>query len=146
MKIEGGCHCGSIRFEAEVDPATVVICHCTDCQTFSGSAFRTVVLTKPGTFVLLAGAPTVYVKTAESGNRRQQTFCPTCGTPIYSAPVTGDTTVVVLRVGAIRQRDQLVPRDQYWFRSSQAWLPNLSTIVKQDKQPVFDESRRRRNS
>src|SRR5471032_1808170 len=81
MKIEGGCHCGGIRFEAEVDPATVVICHCTDCQTFSGSAFRTVVLTKPGTFALLAGAPTVYVKTAESGNRRQQTFCPTCGTP-----------------------------------------------------------------
>ena len=70
MKIEGGCHCGSIRFEAEVDSATVVICHCTDCQTFSGSAFRTVVQTKPGTFALLSGAPKVYVKTAES---RQQT-------------------------------------------------------------------------
>ena len=49
MKIEGGCHCGGIRFEAEVDPAAVVICHCTDCQTFSGSAFRTVALTKPTT-------------------------------------------------------------------------------------------------
>ena len=142
MKIDGGCHCGSIRFEAEVDPATVVICHCTDCQTSSGSAFRTVVVTKPGTFALLSGAPTVYVKTAESGNRRQQTFCPTCGTPIYSAPVSGDTRVVVLRVGAIRQRDQLVPRDQYWFRSSQAWLPSLSTIKRQDKQPVLPETRR----
>jgi hypothetical protein len=146
MKIEGGCHCGSIRFEAEVDPATVVICHCTDCQTFSGSAFRTVVLTKPGTFALLAGAPTVYVKTAESGNRRQQTFCPLCGTPIYSAPASGDTTVVVLRVGAIRQRDRLVPCDQHWFRSSQPWLPNFSAITKQDKQPVFDEMRRPRDS
>jgi hypothetical protein len=48
--------------------------------------------------------------------------------------------VVVLRVGAIRQRDQLVPCDQYWFRSSQAWLPNLSTITKQDKQPVLGET------
>jgi hypothetical protein len=146
MKIDGGCHCGSIRFEAEVDPATVVICHCTDCQTFSGSAFRTVVQTTPGTFALLSGAPKVYVKTAESGNRRQQTFCPTCGTPIYSAPVTGDTKVVVLRVGAIHQRDQLLPRDQYWFRSSQAWLPNLSKIKKQDKQPIFDETGGRRDS
>ena len=146
MKIEGGCHCGSIRFEAEVDPATVVICHCTDCQTSSGSAFRTVVVTKPGTFALLSGAPTVYVKTAESGNRRQQTFCPTCGTPIYSAPVSGDTKVVVLRVGAIRQRDQLVPRDQYWFRSSQAWLPHLSTIPKQQKQPVLPEAAAGRDS
>jgi hypothetical protein len=140
MKIEGGCHCGGIRFEAEVDPAAVVICHCTDCQTFSGSAFRTVVLTKPGTFALLAGAPTVYVKTAESGSRRQQTFCPTCGTPLYSAPVSGDTTVVVLRVGTLHQRDRLAPRDQYWFRSSQAWLPSLSTIKKQDRQPFLDEA------
>jgi hypothetical protein len=146
MKIEGGCHCGSIRFEAEVDPATVVICHCTDCQTFSGAAFRTVVQTKPGTFALLCGAPKVYVKTAESGNRRQQTFCPTCGTPIYSAPVTGDTKVVVLRVGAIHQRDQLLPRDQYWFRSSLAWLPNLSKTKKQDKQPTLPETDGRRDS
>jgi hypothetical protein len=146
MKIDGGCHCGSIRFEAEVDPATVVICHCTDCQTFSGSAFRTVVQTKPGTFALLSGAPRVYVKTAESGNKRQQTFCPTCGTPIYSAPVTGDTKVVVLRVGAIHQRDQLLPRDQYWFRSSHAWLPNLSKITKQDKQPALDETGGRRRA
>jgi hypothetical protein len=146
MKIEGGCHCGSIRFEAEVDSATVVICHCTDCQTFSGSAFRTVVQTKPGTFALLSGAPKVYVKTAESGNRRQQTFCPTCGTPIYSAPATGDTKVVVLRVGAIHQREQLLPRDQYWFRSSLAWLPNLSKIKKQDKQPTLPETDGRRES
>jgi hypothetical protein len=138
MKIDGRCHCGNIRYEAEVDLATVVICHCADCQTFSGSAFRTVVQTTPGSFALLAGTPKVYVKTAESGNKRQQTFCPTCGTPIYSAPEDGSTKVVVLRVGAIRQRDQLVPRDQYWFRSSQPWLPNLSTTKKQDKQPVFD--------
>jgi hypothetical protein len=138
MKIDGGCHCGSIRYEAEVDLDTVVICHCTDCQTFSGSAFRTVVQTKPGTFTLLAGVPKVYVKTAESGNKRQQTFCPECGTPLYSAPVVGEPRVMVLRVGGIRQRDQLVPRDQYWCRSSQPWLSQLPTIKKQDKQPFYD--------
>src|SRR4029450_12628237 len=41
MKIDRGCHCGKIRYAAEVDPGKVVICHCTDCQTLSGSAFRT---------------------------------------------------------------------------------------------------------
>jgi hypothetical protein len=70
---------GSIRYEAEVDPAKVVICHCTDCQTLSGSTFHTVVQMRPGTFQLLSGAPKVYVKTGESGNRREQTFCPNCG-------------------------------------------------------------------
>ena len=55
MKIEGGCHCGYIAYEAEVDPDKVRICHCTDCQTLSGSAFRTVAFTNPGSFNLRSG-------------------------------------------------------------------------------------------
>jgi hypothetical protein len=138
MKIDGRCHCGNIAFEAEVDPATVVICHCTDCQTLSGSAFRTVVPTKEGSFRLLSGTPKVYVKIGESGNKREQTFCPNCGSPIYSGPVGDGGKVVSLRVGTIRQRDQMVPTDQYWFRSAQAWLSALLTTQGRETQPVFD--------
>ena len=41
MKIQGGCHCGYITYEAEIDPEKVSICHCTDRQSGSGSAYRT---------------------------------------------------------------------------------------------------------
>ncbi len=140
MKIDGRCHCGHIHYEAEVDPATVVICHCTDCQMLSGSAFRTVAPTKKGTFRLLSGELKVYEKTAESGNTREQTFCPNCGTPIYSGPPGGKAGVVSLRVGTIRQREQLVPSDQYWFRSAQSWLKDLPAIKRIDTQPIFDPS------
>ena len=138
MKVDGGCHCGQIRYEAEVDPDKVIICHCTDCQTLSGSAFRTVAPTNEGTFKLLAGEPKVYVKTGESGNRRMQTFCPECGSPIYSGSVGEGAKVVVLRVGTLRQRDQLAPKDQFWFRSARAWLGDLPQMSKQEKQPLFD--------
>jgi hypothetical protein len=40
LKVDGSCQCGRIRFEADIDPANVVICHCTDCQTFSGAPYR----------------------------------------------------------------------------------------------------------
>ena len=40
MKIDGACTCGNIRIEGEADPATTSICHCTDCQTATGTAFR----------------------------------------------------------------------------------------------------------
>jgi hypothetical protein len=138
MKVDGGCHCGNIRYEAEVDPEAVVICHCTDCQTLSGSAFRTVVPTIEGTFRLLSGVPKLYVKTGESGNKREQTFCPECGTPIYSAPAGSGSKVVGLRVGTVRQRDLLIPRDQFWCRSSQEWLQRLPAMNRREKQPVFD--------
>ncbi len=138
MKIDGACHCGQIRYAAEVDPAKVVICHCTDCQTLSGSAFRTVVPTEANSFRLLAGKPKVYVKTGESGNQREQTFCGHCGSPIYAGPIGASAAVVSLRVGTITQRDQLVPGDQYWFRSSLGWLADMHATKKRDKQPVFD--------
>jgi len=138
MKVDGSCHCGRIRYEAEVDPAKVVICHCTDCQTLSGSAFRTVVPTNEGTFVLRSGELKIYVKVGESGNERAQAFCGDCGTPIYSAPPGNDAKVHVLRVGPIRQRDQLVPADQYWFRSAQGWLQSLPAMNRIEKQPTFD--------
>ena len=87
MKIDGGCHRGHITYEAEIDPDKVVICHCSDCQTLSGAAFRTVVFSKNGGFNLLSEELKIYVKMAESGAQRQQPFCPERGTPMFAAGV-----------------------------------------------------------
>jgi hypothetical protein len=79
MKVDGACHCGFIKVEAEVDPEAVTICHCTDCQTGTGSAFR-VSVPVAGAAFKMAGEPTGYLKTtADSGNPRVQAFCPKCG-------------------------------------------------------------------
>jgi hypothetical protein len=85
-------------------------------------------------FKLLTGRPKIYVKTtAESGNPRAQGFCPECGTPIYSTTVT-DPQVHMLRVGAIRQRAELRPKTQGWFRSAQTWSQDLSAVPRFEKQ------------
>ena len=56
MKIDGPCHCGRITFEAEVDPTAITICHCTDCQTLTGTAFRANVRAPAASFVLRSGS------------------------------------------------------------------------------------------
>lgn len=133
MKIDGRCHCGAITYEAEVDPDKVVVCHCADCQTLSGSAFRVAVPSEGDTFKLLSGRPTVYVKTtAESGNERDQAFCPECGTAIYASAV-GGVAPFFIRVGTARQRDELVPKKQVWYRSAQRWLGGLNSLAKIEK-------------
>ena len=131
MKIDGGCHCGRISYEAEIDPADVTICHCTDCQTLSGSAFRTVVPAKRESF-RVTGEPKIYVKTAESGNQRVQAFCPDCGTPIFATAVT-DPQVYSIRLGTARQRAALQPRKQLWARSALAWVMRAQTISALEK-------------
>ena len=134
MKIDGACHCGFITYIAEVDPEKAGICHCTDCQTLSGSAFRTSVPAAKEAFSLSGGQPKIYIKTAESGGKRAQAFCPECGTPIYSSAVT-DPQVFNLRVVTARQRAELKPKSQGWCRSACDWVMDLHSI------PQFAKSR-----
>jgi hypothetical protein len=140
MKIDGGCHCGYIAYEAEADPANAMICHCTDCQTLSGSAFRTVIFIQEDSFKLRSGELKIYVKTGESGTERPQSFCPKCGTPIYSTTLGEGPKVHSIRLGTVHQREQLVPRLQVWFRSAQHWVIDLDSIPKLETQPIFSRS------
>ncbi|HET7880520.1 MAG TPA: GFA family protein [Acetobacteraceae bacterium] len=135
MRVTGACHCGQIAYEAEVDPATIRICHCTDCQKLTGTAFRATIPSLPGTFRLKSGAPKTYIKTAESGTQRAHAFCPECGTPIYSAPLESSPRSYGLRVGVIEQRAQLAaPARQIWCRSALPWSMNLSAVGQSDRQ------------
>ena len=107
MKIDGRCHCGGITYEAEIDPGKVGVCHCTDCQTLSGTAFRTLVIVAEADFPLLSGKPKEYIKTADSGAKRIQAFCPDCGAPFYATSVGDGPKFYNIRLGTVRQRDQL---------------------------------------
>lgn len=134
MKIHGACHCGFITFEADTDPEKASICHCTDCQASTGAAFRTNIPVPAKDFHLLSGQPAIYVKnTAESGNPREQAFCPKCGSPIYSTNPGPTKTAYMVRIGILKERDQLTPKVQNWARSAQKWLGNIAGIRSNDK-------------
>jgi hypothetical protein len=127
MHISGKCHCGAISFTATIDPKKVIVCHCTDCQTFSGAPFRAVVPT-PVETVEMSGTARHYVKVAESGNRRVQAFCANCGTQLYATEGEGSPKVLNLRLGCIDQREQLPPTAQIWGESAMPWLSSLGSV------------------
>ena len=133
MKVDGRCHCGRIVFTAEVDPETASICHCMDCQRFSGAPFRTSVPARVEDFLLVSGAPKIYVKTAESGRRRAQAFCGECGTPIY-ASAAENPTVLNLRLGAVQQRAEIAPRRQIWCSSALPWALDVRDLPSSPRQ------------
>jgi hypothetical protein len=73
-KHTGGCHCGAVRYEVHVDPATGARCNCTICT-------KTAVLggfAKPEAIVLVAGAESLseYEWGAKISRRF---FCKHCG-------------------------------------------------------------------
>jgi len=131
MRVDGGCHCGAITFEAEIDPDKAGLCHCTDCQVLTGSAFAPFVPVPKAAFKL-RGQPKVYVKTAESGNRRAQAFCAECGSRLY-ATAEKDPQVYNLRLGTVRQRAQITPKVQGWCSSAMPWVMHLGTVKQAPK-------------
>ncbi len=133
MHIHGSCHCGAITYEAEVNPEQTMICHCSDCQALSSTAFRVNVPSKTEDFKLLTGTVREYVKVGDSGARRAQGFCETCGTQIYATSAEEPRPVYMLRAGAIRERQALVPQVQSWRQSALTWLGDWPNIPAKQK-------------
>ena len=128
MLVHGTCHCGAIALEAEVDPAEVVLCHCTDCQAMSGGGFRVSVPAPAEGFRLLRGRPRLYRKRADSGRLRDQAFCGDCGTALWSAGPDPAEGGYRLRAGCLAERERLPPRQRYWTASAPDWMEELAAI------------------
>jgi hypothetical protein len=127
MKIDGACHCGAIAYEAEIDPAAIIVCQCRDCQVLSGGAFRWGTLIPKQDFVLLRGAPVRYRKIADSGAARDLAFCGTCGTPLYGTEADQPLTYS-LRLSSARQARELRPSHQIWASSALPWVCSLADL------------------
>lgn len=84
-KIEGGCHCGAIRFEAEGDFSAGLVCNCSHCD-MKGFVLAFV---PRGNFTLTKGdgAFTTY-----HFNRGaiDHNFCATCGTQAFGYGIGPD--------------------------------------------------------
>jgi len=133
MKIDGNCHCGAIKFEAEADPEAGVICHCNDCQRLSGSPYR-VMFPVPATAFSISGSPATYIKVAESGRRRAQVFCRECGSAIYSTDVD-QPSIFAVRLGVINQRREMGPPvRQIWCDEALAWSGELAATPRVPRQ------------
>ncbi len=128
MRIDGQCHCGAVTYEAEINPDDVGICHCTDCQRLTGTAFRVTVSTAASQFRLTGKPPKRYKKRADNGAVRLQFFCGDCGSPIYATGEGKDAEVVGIRWGSINQRRGLKPNHQIWCSSAVDWLHEIAGL------------------
>ena len=76
------CSCGSLRAEVTGEPALLGVCHCTQCQRRTGSAFG-VGTYFPKEKVRVEGRSKVYVRGGDSGRKIEQHFCLDCGSTVF---------------------------------------------------------------
>src|SRR5687767_1754502 len=82
--LEGGCACGQVRYRLTSSPMFVHCCHCTACQTETGSAFVINALIEPDRVALLAGAPEAVLTPSESGKGQVIHRCTACKIALWS--------------------------------------------------------------
>lgn len=83
MAIEGGCYCGTVRYEIEGEPVTGGQCHCRACQHFSGGAPNLFVLVDPEAFRYVSGEVTRFTRPGLDKPVTRE-FCATCGTQLVT--------------------------------------------------------------
>ena len=125
----GGCQCGNIFYEITAEPIKTTACHCTECQTQSGSAFGMALWVKSGD-LRVKGAPKSYTRIADSGKPMTGIFCPNCGVRIYNIPSV-DHDVYLLKPGTLDYTGGRRPERMVWTRRKQPWLdiPNDIEMV-----------------
>jgi hypothetical protein len=82
---EGGCLCGSLRYQVSADPLRVAYCHCRFCQRSSGAGYLVEPFFEHTAFEILAGVPRVYHhRSSGSGLMVHLHFCESCGTKTHT--------------------------------------------------------------
>lgn len=118
--LTGGCLCGAVRYRAEGEPLMVGVCHCRDCQKFTGSAFGFLVgVTKAE--LAIEGAVKTYAKTGDSGKPILRLFCPECGSSIAEEP-TRRPGLVILNGGTLDDPAALTPTRQIYCDRELPWV------------------------
>jgi hypothetical protein len=136
--MDGGCGCGQVRYtiNASQMPA-VYACHCTDCQTQSGSAFA---LQMPVFEAMLSvtGELISGERTQPSGAIGTIFACPKCLVRLYSKNSTR-TGMATVRAGTLDDSNQVIPKFHLWISSKQPWLTLPDDVVALQEQPVSTE-------
>lgn len=116
----GGCLCEAVRYSVSGDPVAQAVCHCTNCQKQSGSAFS-IIIGFPDAAVNLEGELTTYADHGESGNVVGRKFCGKCGSPILSE-VAVTPGITWIKAGTLDDPKHLAPSMHVWGKSKQDWV------------------------
>jgi len=133
-KIFGGCLCGSIRYETDAEPLQTAICHCSNCQKQSGSAYSVVVAFPKGALQISGSEPSSFTDAGDSGGKVDRLFCPKCGSPLFTrAEFSPD--VEFIKAGSLDDTSWLEPDAEYWCSREQEWLKGGRSWPREDGNP-----------
>lgn len=121
MPLSGGCRCGAVCYVISRDDLPPVYgCHCSACQSGSGSAFSEQAVIHDAS-IEASGPVLNYQFTRPDGRLGHLRLCAECYTRLWS---TNDALpgVALVRAGTLDRSQELIPKAHIWTKRKQPWL------------------------
>lgn len=129
--LEGGCHCGAIRYWVRGAPKHAALCHCIDCRRQSGAPMVAWTLFGNDDFAVTRGDAKIYAS-SEHGRRH---FCAECGTGLFytNAVIFPDMTDV--QSATLDDPDALPVQAQIQTAERIGWMEHLDSLPAFERYP-----------
>jgi len=129
--LEGGCHCGAIRYRVEGEPKHAALCHCIDCRRQSGAPMVAWTLFGNDDFAVTRGEAKVYAS-SEHGRRH---FCADCGTGLFYTNEVVFPAMTDVQSATLDDPDALPVRAQIQTAERIGWIKDIGTLPAFERYP-----------
>ena len=131
-KITGSCLCNSVRFECEDAIEHFHLCHCTQCQKATGSAYASNLFTGVKNITWLAGAELIN-RYDVPGRAISNAFCSQCGSAVPYASLSGES--LVIPAGCLDDSPDITPKSHIFYAERVNWYEPALMSKKFNKLP-----------
>ncbi len=119
FSLNGGCACGTIRYECRSKPILEYKCHCRACQRASGSGFLALFWVHSDKLDLTANEPKYYAVDGDSGRQLKRGFCADCGSNVLvQCSFPG---IIFVVASSLDDPSEFKPQHEIWISTAQPW-------------------------
>ena len=131
MSLEGGCHCGAVRYRVEGEPEHSAFCHCSDCRKSSGAPVVVWSAFPVERFSVIAGEARVYNGAGEAYRH----FCANCGTGLWYVNEPFLPGVVDIQTATLDNPEALPPSVHIQAAEKLSWMTGADDLPHFERYP-----------
>jgi hypothetical protein len=124
MRHQGGCQCGSIRYEVSGEPQHASLCHCIDCRKSAGAPAVAWAAYLEEDFRIIKGQAVTF----SSSGLSMRSFCGTCGTGLYFVNAEVLPGIVDIQTATLDDPNAIVMECQIQTAERIEWMADLQGL------------------
>jgi hypothetical protein len=138
-RFEGRCQCGQARYRVAGETIAFFICHCTECQRQSASAFGMALWLRSFSKQVFGGELSAWSRTTPSGKQLVGEFCSRCGTRVFHQ-VADQADILSIKPGTLDATLDVEPVAHIWTSSAHSWVQRPAhTLSYPGNPPTFGD-------